>query len=106
MEGNLAKDTFGGRLTPDFVAEKLGHSNFHDVRELDLPNCSIRIVDLGIGDTFLNLRRWADDGRRFMFIYCQKITFKFVNTVLLLYCKYIIHSVKIKIKTFFFGSGK
>lgn len=56
MEGNLAKDTFGGRLTPDFVAEKLGHSNFHDVRELDLPNCSIRIVDLGIGDTFLNLR--------------------------------------------------
>ncbi|XP_056023048.1 leucine-rich repeat-containing protein 9-like isoform X3 [Ostrea edulis] len=56
MEGNLAKDTFGGRLTPDFVAEKLGHSNFQDVRELDLPNCSIRIVDLGIGDTFLNLR--------------------------------------------------
>lgn len=101
MEGNLAKDTFGGRLTPDFVAEKLGHSNFHDVRELDLPNCSIRIVDLGIGDTFLNLRRWADDGRRFMFIYCQKITFNFVNTVLLLYCKYIIHSVKNKIKTFF-----
>ncbi|XP_022332451.2 leucine-rich repeat-containing protein 9-like isoform X3 [Crassostrea virginica] len=56
MEGNLAKDTFGGRLTPDFVAEKLGHSNFQDVRELDLPNCSIRIVDLGVGDTFLNLR--------------------------------------------------
>ncbi|XP_062619612.1 leucine-rich repeat-containing protein 9-like isoform X3 [Saccostrea cucullata] len=56
MEGNLAKDTFGGRLTQDFVAERLGHSNFHDVRELDLPNCSIRIVDLGIGDAFINLR--------------------------------------------------
>ncbi|XP_021359487.1 leucine-rich repeat-containing protein 9-like isoform X3 [Mizuhopecten yessoensis] len=55
-EGSMAKDTFGGRLTPDFVAEKLSHSNFQDVRELDLPNCSIRIVDLGAGDTFINLR--------------------------------------------------
>lgn len=84
MEGNLAKDTFGGRLTPDFVAEKLGHSNFHDVRELDLPNCSIRIVDLGIGDTFLNLRRWADYSLRLMFKYFQKITFYFVNIVIIL----------------------
>lgn len=99
MEGNLAKDTFGGRLTPDFVAEKLGHSNFHDVRELDLPNCSIRIVDLGIGDTFLNLRRWADNSCRF--IYCQKLTFNFINTVLLLCCKYILHSVKNNIRTIF-----
>ncbi|XP_071079047.1 leucine-rich repeat-containing protein 9-like [Haliotis cracherodii] len=55
-EGNLAKDTFGGRLTADFVAEKLGHSNFHEVRELDLPNSSIRTVDLGTGEQFLNLR--------------------------------------------------
>ncbi|XP_069116712.1 leucine-rich repeat-containing protein 9-like isoform X2 [Argopecten irradians] len=55
-EGSMAKDTFGGRLTPDFVAEKLSHSNFQDVRELDLPNCSIRSVDLGAGDTFINLR--------------------------------------------------
>ncbi|XP_076099461.1 leucine-rich repeat-containing protein 9-like isoform X2 [Mytilus galloprovincialis] len=55
-EGSIAKDTFGGRLTPDFVAEKLGHSNFEDVRELDLPNSAIRIVDLGLNDTFLNLR--------------------------------------------------
>lgn len=55
-EGSIAKDTFGGRLTPDFVAEKLGHSNFEDVRELDLPNSSIRIVDLGLNDTFVNLR--------------------------------------------------
>lgn len=85
MEGNLAKDTFGGRLTPDFVAEKLGHSNFHDVRELDLPNCSIRIVDLGIGDTFLNLRRWADYGHRLMLkIYCQKMTFHFIDIVIIL----------------------
>ncbi|XP_076442127.1 leucine-rich repeat-containing protein 9-like isoform X2 [Babylonia areolata] len=56
QEGNSAKDMFGGRLTPDFVAEKLGHATFQDVRELDLPSCSIRIVDLGAGDQFLNLR--------------------------------------------------
>ena len=49
---------FGGRLTPDFVAEKLGHSNFLDVREMDLPNSGIRIVDLGAGDVFTNLRRY------------------------------------------------
>ena len=55
-EGSIAKDTFGGRLTPDFVAEKLGHSSFEDVRELDLPNSAIRIVDLGLNDTFINLR--------------------------------------------------
>ncbi|KAL8572554.1 hypothetical protein ACOMHN_040458 [Nucella lapillus] len=56
QEGNMAKDMFGGRLTPDFVAEKLGHATFQDVRELDLPSCSIRIVDLGSGDLFMNLR--------------------------------------------------
>lgn len=55
-EGNSAKDMFGGRLTPDFVAEKLGHSNFLEVREMDLPSSGIRIVDLGPGDVFLNLR--------------------------------------------------
>ncbi|XP_052269181.1 leucine-rich repeat-containing protein 9-like isoform X5 [Dreissena polymorpha] len=55
-EGNNAKDMFGGRLTPDFVAEKLGHSNFLDVREVDLPSSGIRIVDLGARDVFLNLR--------------------------------------------------
>ena len=48
---------FGGRLTPDFVAEKLGHAVFSDVRELDMPGCNIRIVDLGAGDQFINLRR-------------------------------------------------
>lgn len=56
-EGNMAKDMFGGRLTSDFVAEKLGHATFQDVRELDMPGCNIRIVDLGAGDMFANLRR-------------------------------------------------
>ena len=85
-EGSLAKDTFGGRfvtfqtsdsvyidlnektliqaysssfyrLTPDFIAERLGHANFSELRELDLPHCSLRTVDLGTKDVFINLRR-------------------------------------------------
>ncbi|XP_077999840.1 leucine-rich repeat-containing protein 9-like isoform X2 [Glandiceps talaboti] len=55
-EGGTAKDTFGGRLTQDFVAERLGHANFLEVRELDFPTCGIRQVDLGTGEHFLNLR--------------------------------------------------
>lgn len=70
MEGNFVKDIFGGRFILDFVVEKLGYFNFYDVREFDFLNCSIRIVDLGIGDTFFNFRRWVDDSYRFMFIYC------------------------------------
>ncbi|RUS71694.1 hypothetical protein EGW08_020538 [Elysia chlorotica] len=56
QEGSMAKDMFGGRLTPDFIAEKLGHASFLEVRELDLPNCAIRTVDLGTGEQFINLR--------------------------------------------------
>ncbi|KAK0052192.1 leucine-rich repeat-containing protein 9 [Biomphalaria pfeifferi] len=56
QEGTLAKDTFGGRLTVDYVAEKLGHASFSEIRELDLPNNAIRIVDLGTGELFINLR--------------------------------------------------
>uniref|UniRef100_A0A2C9KQC8 Uncharacterized protein n=1 Tax=Biomphalaria glabrata TaxID=6526 RepID=A0A2C9KQC8_BIOGL len=56
QEGTLAKDTFGGRLTVDYVAEKLGHASFSEIRELDLPNNAIRVVDLGTGELFINLR--------------------------------------------------
>ena len=45
------------RLTPDFIAERLGHSNFSELRELDLPHSSLRTVDLGTRDAFYNLRR-------------------------------------------------
>ncbi|XP_071832914.1 leucine-rich repeat-containing protein 9-like isoform X2 [Apostichopus japonicus] len=55
-EGGNARDIFGGRLTQDFVAEKLGHSNFHEVQELDFPQFSLRLVDLGSGEHFINLR--------------------------------------------------
>ena len=74
-EGNNARDLFGGRLTPDFVAEKLGHSNFLDVREMDLPSAGIRIVDLGPGDIFLNLRRYTKQnksmGKMCCFVYVK-----------------------------------
>uniref|UniRef100_UPI003AAD219B leucine-rich repeat-containing protein 9 n=1 Tax=Centroberyx gerrardi TaxID=166262 RepID=UPI003AAD219B len=51
-----AKDVFGGRLTPDMVAEKLGHSNYSDITNLTLQSCSIRMVDLAPADLFHNLR--------------------------------------------------
>ncbi|KAM6969606.1 leucine-rich repeat-containing protein 9 [Tautogolabrus adspersus] len=51
-----AKDMFGGRLTPDMVAEKLGHSNYTDIIYLTLQSCSIRTVDLSPADLFCNVR--------------------------------------------------
>lgn len=42
IESESAKDVFGGRLLPDMVAEKLGHSNYSDLRELTMQACSIR----------------------------------------------------------------
>ncbi|XP_066913375.1 leucine-rich repeat-containing protein 9-like [Clytia hemisphaerica] len=55
-EGGMAKDTFGGKLSTDFIAEKLGHSNFLELCELDLPHCNIRTVDLNSSELFKNLR--------------------------------------------------
>ncbi|XP_076841776.1 leucine-rich repeat-containing protein 9 isoform X2 [Brachyhypopomus gauderio] len=50
-----AKDLFGGKLIPDMVAEKLGHSNFTDIVDLELTGCSIRMVDLSPAELFGNL---------------------------------------------------
>lgn len=47
-----AKDMFGGRLTSDFISERLHGCTNHDLRELNLPNCSLRTVDLGNGDIY------------------------------------------------------
>lgn len=57
VEEGLARDVYGGRLTQDFVAERLGHSNFVEVCELDLPNQGIRNIDLGSGEPFGYLTR-------------------------------------------------
>uniref|UniRef100_A0A8C4XE44 Leucine rich repeat containing 9 n=1 Tax=Erpetoichthys calabaricus TaxID=27687 RepID=A0A8C4XE44_ERPCA len=51
-----AKDAFGGRLTPDMVTEKLGHSDYSDIHELDLPGSAIRTVDLSPAELFKSLR--------------------------------------------------
>ncbi|XP_053191128.1 leucine-rich repeat-containing protein 9 [Scomber japonicus] len=55
-ECESAKDMFGGRLTTDMVAEKLGHSNYTDITYLTLQSCSIRVVDLSPADLFSSLR--------------------------------------------------
>ena len=40
----LARDTFSGKLTVEFLVEKLGHKRFAHIRELDLSSCRIRSV--------------------------------------------------------------
>ncbi|XP_038584816.1 leucine-rich repeat-containing protein 9 isoform X3 [Micropterus salmoides] len=55
-ECESAKDMFGGRLTPDMVAEKLGHSNYTDITYLTMQSLSIRMVDLSPADLFCSLR--------------------------------------------------
>ncbi|XP_076014640.1 leucine-rich repeat-containing protein 9 [Genypterus blacodes] len=55
-EFESAKDVFGGRLTPDMLTEKLGHSNYNDIIYLTLQSCSIRMVDLTPADLFHNLQ--------------------------------------------------
>ena len=42
-----AKETFGGKLTCDFIAEKFTHSKLSDIRTLEFPQCGIKLVDLG-----------------------------------------------------------
>ncbi|XP_061113948.1 leucine-rich repeat-containing protein 9 [Conger conger] len=51
-----AKDAFGGRLTLDMVTEKLGHSDYSHISQLDLQASSIRTVDLSPGDLFNSLQ--------------------------------------------------
>ncbi|XP_062326280.1 leucine-rich repeat-containing protein 9 [Osmerus eperlanus] len=55
LECENAKDVFGGRLNPDMVAEKLGHSNYSAIADLHLQSSGIRIVDLAPADLFHNL---------------------------------------------------
>ena len=44
-------------MTMDFVAERLGHANFAELQEIDLPHCDLRTIDVGNGEVFRNLRR-------------------------------------------------
>jgi Leucine-rich repeat (LRR) protein len=55
-ERSLARERYSGKLTFDFLTEKLGHSEFEQVRELELASCRLReIVDLS-GQEFHLLR--------------------------------------------------
>uniref|UniRef100_S4RKD9 Leucine rich repeat containing 9 n=1 Tax=Petromyzon marinus TaxID=7757 RepID=S4RKD9_PETMA len=55
-ECDSARDTFGGRLTSDLVAERLGHADFIRLQELSLPALNLRTVDLLPPNLFVNLR--------------------------------------------------
>ncbi|CAF3540202.1 unnamed protein product [Adineta steineri] len=46
QESGEAREAFGGKLTPDFIVEKLGHSDFSEIKNLELPQSSIRGVEL------------------------------------------------------------
>ncbi|KAG8126617.1 hypothetical protein E2320_021794 [Naja naja] len=50
-----AKDQFGGKLNADMVAERLGHSNFSKMQELNWTASMIRMVDLVPADQFKNI---------------------------------------------------
>ncbi|XP_063803841.1 leucine-rich repeat-containing protein 9 isoform X2 [Pseudophryne corroboree] len=52
VESENAKDMFGGRLTSDMIAEKIGHQNFTELEELNWRSSSIRSVDLVPFDQF------------------------------------------------------
>ncbi|XP_056401266.1 leucine-rich repeat-containing protein 9 isoform X2 [Hyla sarda] len=55
VECENAKDMFGGRLSSDMVAEKIGHQNFTKLQELNWRSSSIRSVDLVPADQFMNI---------------------------------------------------
>ena len=52
-----AREMFGGRLSEDFIADKVGHSNFADLKELDFAQNGIQFVILNDGRLFNNLQR-------------------------------------------------
>lgn len=44
-EQAAARDRFSGRLTAEFLEEKIGHTYFEAIRELDLAQCRIREIE-------------------------------------------------------------
>jgi len=56
-ETSAAREMFGGRLSEDFIADKVGHSDFADLKELEFPQSGIQSVILSDGQIFTNLRR-------------------------------------------------
>ncbi|XP_009668984.2 leucine-rich repeat-containing protein 9 [Struthio camelus] len=54
-EGESAKDLFGGKLTSDMIADRLGHSDFTEIQELNWTTSNIRMVELVPADQFRNV---------------------------------------------------
>ncbi|XP_054827925.1 leucine-rich repeat-containing protein 9 [Eublepharis macularius] len=54
-EMETAKDLFGGKLTSDMVVERLGHSDFSKMQELNWTASMIRTIDLMPPDQFKNI---------------------------------------------------
>jgi len=61
-EQHSAKEKYAGRLTSDALVEKLGHSFWQHVRELDLSRSKFRSLDALHADGFGNLRELNLDG--------------------------------------------
>jgi Leucine-rich repeat (LRR) protein len=55
-EQSLARDRYSGKLTTDFLIEKLGHYKFDNIRELELASCRVREIEQLSGEHFPNLR--------------------------------------------------
>ncbi|OCT68507.1 leucine-rich repeat-containing protein 9 isoform X2 [Xenopus laevis] len=55
-ESDNAKDMFGGRLTSDMIAEKIGHQRFTELQDLNWRTSSIRSIDLVPADHFRNVQ--------------------------------------------------
>uniref|UniRef100_A0A8B9C7N4 U2A'/phosphoprotein 32 family A C-terminal domain-containing protein n=1 Tax=Anser brachyrhynchus TaxID=132585 RepID=A0A8B9C7N4_9AVES len=55
-EGESARDLFGGKLTSDMIADRLGHSDFTEMQELNWATSNIRYtVELVPADQFRNV---------------------------------------------------
>ena len=65
-EQNLAKEKYAGKLTAEALLDRLGHSFWEHVHELDLSRSKIRELDALHADGFCNLRELNLDGNLLM----------------------------------------
>jgi len=65
-EQTLAKEKYAGKLTPEALLERLGHSFWEHVHELDLSRSKIRELDALHADGFCNMRELNLDGNLLM----------------------------------------
>lgn len=44
-EQQAAREQYSGKLTAEFLADKIGHKYFEHIRELDLSSCRVRLIE-------------------------------------------------------------